>query len=295
MDLDLVQTLVNGLAIGSSTALVALGLAVVFNATGIFHIAQGGVFLFAAYFTYLGCATLRWPFWLAVLLSLVLSTLLGVACELLVYRPMRARRATSHTLFIASLGLLFGMEGFAALFWGSNPKMYPVQPLYGALRLGDLVLTYNRVATFGVSVLLTLLVCWLLLGTRLGKSIRALSNNPERAMLVGINVPRLLLVVFALGSALAVAPAVLQGMDRGTAPEGGLVVILLAGLALILGGFGSLPGAVLGAYVLGILTSFATRYIGGEWSTAAVFVLLILILLVRPRGFFGERDVKVQV
>lgn len=293
--MSILQTLFDGIAIGAMAALVALGLGLIFNTSRIFHMAHGGVYTLAAFFAYMWNVQVGLPFWASIVLAVPMTATLGALCEALIYRPMRSRGADHHTMMIASLGLLFAFEGFAALAWGINPKVFTVERVSPAFHLGPLVFTYLRLITIGVSLSLTAIVVWFLVGTRTGKAIRAIANNPDRARLVGINVDWLFLLTYAIGSALAVAPAIILGVDRGIFPGIGLLAMILAAVALIVGGIGSLPGAVLGAYIIGLLTSFITRYLGGQWQNAIVFALLLLLLLVRPKGLFGERTPKAEV
>ncbi len=293
--MDIFQTLFNGIAIGAMAALVALGLGLIFNTSRIFHMAHGGVYTLAAFFAYMWNVQLGLPFWASVVLAIPMTVVLGMLCEALVYRPMRSRGADHHTMMIASLGLLFALEGLAALIWGINPKVFTVQRVSSSVELGPVVFTYLRLITIGVSLGLTAIVVWFLVGTRAGKAIRAIANNPDRARLVGINVDWLLLLTYGIGSALAVAPAIILGVDRGLFPGIGLLAMILAAVALIVGGIGSLPGAVIGAYIIGMFTSIITRYVGGQWQNAIVFSILIALLILRPKGLLGERTPKAEV
>jgi branched-chain amino acid transport system permease protein len=288
------QLLVNGVVAGGIYALMALGFGVIYNATRIFHIAHGAVYVAGGYVFYLLVITLGVNPFLAVLVVIPASALVGAGIEALVYRPARDRGAGLFALFIISLGLLIFLQNLLSFIFGSDTK--PVWP--GALpgfELGGVRVTLYHVAVVAACLAIFPLVNWFITGTRTGKAIQALSANRDLADVVGIDVPRLYLVVFGAGSALAGIAAALLSLDLGVRPAIGFTVITFAAIAVIVGGVGHLPGAAVGGLLLGLLQSFSVLLLPLSWQDVVVYGLLFLFLLFRPQGIFGRRFVTREV
>ena len=288
------QLLVNGLVAGGIYALMALGFAVIYNATRIFHIAHGAVYVAGGYVFYLLVIALGVNPFLAMLVVIPASALVGVAIEGLVYRPARQRGAGLFALFIISLGLLIFLQNLLSFIFGSDTK-----PIWaGALPsfdLGGIRVTLYHLAVVAACLVIFPLVNWFIAGTRTGKAIQALSSNRALADVVGIDVPRLYLIVFGAGSALAGVAAALLSLDLGVRPSIGFTVITFAAIAVIVGGVGYLPGAAVGGFLLGLLQSLSVLLLPLAWQDVVVYGTLFRFLLFRPQGLFGRRFLTRQV
>lgn len=290
----LLQLLINGLVAGGIYALMALGFAVIYNATRIFHLAHGAVYAVGGYVFYVLVISLGVNPALAFLLVVPATALVGAAIEFLVYRPARARGAGLFALFIISLGLLVFLQNLLSFLFGSDTK--PVWPgALPAFQLGEIHLTLFHIAVVVACLVVFPLVQWFITRTRTGKAIQALSSNRELADVVGIDVPRLYLIVFATGSALAGIAAALLSLDLGIRPGIAFMVITFAAIAVIVGGVGHLPGAAVGGFLLGLLQSLSVFFLPLAWQDIVVYGVLFLFLVLRPQGIFGRRLVTRQV
>ena len=290
----LLQLIINGLVAGAIYALMALGFAVIYNATRIFHLAHGAVYAVGGYIFYALAIPLKVNPLVAFVLVVPATALVGAAIEALVYRPARGRGAGLFALFIISLGLLVFMQNLLAfLFGGDTKSVWPgALPSY---EVGGLVVTPYHIAVVVVCLIVFPLVQWFVTRTRTGKAIQALSSNRELADVVGVDVPRLYLVVFALGSSLAGIAAALLSIDLGVNPGMAFTVITFAAISVIIGGVGHLPGAAFGGFLLGLLQSLAVWFLPLAWQDVVVYGLLFVFLLLRPQGLFGQRLITRQV
>jgi branched-chain amino acid transport system permease protein len=288
------QLLVNGIVAGGIYALMALGFAVIYNATRIFHLAHGGVYVIGGYVFYVLVILAGVNYVLAFLLVLPASALAGVAIEYAAYRPTRRRGGGLLALFIISLGLAIFIQNALSLIFGSTTQAV-VQGALPSYNLGGIVITPFHLAVVAVCLVAFPLLQRFITGTRTGKAIQALSSNRELAEVVGIDVQKMYLVVFALGSALAGLAAALLSLDLGIRPEYGFSIILFAATSLIIGGVGHLPGSAVGGFLLGILQAVSAFVLPLAWQDVVVFGALFLFLLLRPQGIFGKLQLTRQV
>ena len=282
------QLLANGLVNGCLYAVMALGFALIYNTTRIFHIAQGAVYTAAAYLCYLFLIQLRWPLTLSIGVALALTGFLGACAEWFVYAPLERRKASLLVALLSSLGLYIVMINLIALFFGNETKI--LRPgVEATYHIGSVVLTRIQIAQVIAAVLL---VPWLLLfirDTRWGKMIRAVRDNPVLAMVMGVDLHAVRLMVFVIGSVLGGVAAILSALDVGMDPYVGMPALLVAAVAMIVGGVGTFGGAVVGALLLGILQSLVIWQVSARWTDALTFGLLILFVLFRPQGLLGGR------
>lgn len=284
----LLQLLANGLVAGCLYALVALGFALIYNTTRIFHIAHGALYTSSAYSLYVFLVLLRWPLPLAFGATLVLSALLGMAVELTVYAPLVKKGTSTLTALLSSLGLYIALVNTIALIFGNETKVLRpgVEKTY---HIGPVLLTRIQVTQALAFGLLFPAVVLLLRKTLWGKAVRAVRDNPTLTQVMGLNLQAIRLSVFALGSALSAVAAMLQALDVGMDPHVGMPVLLTAAVALIVGGVGIFEGTALGAFVLGALQSLIIWKVSARWVDAVTFTVLILFLLFRPEGLLGRR------
>jgi branched-chain amino acid transport system permease protein len=286
---DLVlQLLATGLVVGSLYALCALGWGLIYGTTLHFHVAHGAVFTLAAYFAYAGQRHLGLPLVLAGALAIAAAALVGLLIDLLLYQRLEARGAVRTTVFIASLGLLIVVENVVALVFGPDPLRLDVGGLATAIEIGPVFVTWLHVVTVALALAGYLALMAFLTRTRAGRAVRAASSSPEMARTVGIDLGRIHLLTYALGSAVSAPAGILVAMDVGAEPYRGTQFVLLASVAVILGGIGSIPGALLGGVFVGLLENLGVWQIPSEWQSAISFGVFLVFIVVRPRGFFGR-------
>jgi branched-chain amino acid transport system permease protein len=273
------QLVVNGIVAGSLYALVACSFGLILGTTGTFHFAASALAL---------------PLVAATGAGIAGAALLGLGIELVIYRPLRRLAASPLVVLIASLGTLIALENLIAIVFSTDAKVLEGFPrrTFIAGGVGFTILHVTMVAVSAVALLgLLAFLRW----TRAGQCIRAVANNPEMAVIVGIDTPRVFLLVFALGSALAAPAAILILLDRGATPDMGMEAILIAAIAVIVGGIGSLPGAILGSFILALAQNLGVMAIPSEWQAAIAFGLLLVVVIVRPRGLLGQKLRKAEI
>ena len=298
---DFVQHIINGIAAGTIYALVALGYTMVYGVLKLINFAHGDVMMVGAYCGYATALQLnpqsRTSFLGAVLVflvSMVACALLGVAIERLAYRPLREKpRLTS---LITAIGISFALEyGFQldiGFLPGASPRAFPelIKPNeWLVIGERDVVVWNWQVISLAIAVVLMLLLQYLVFRSRFGRAMRAVSFDHRTAALMGIPVNRIIAGTFMLGSALAAGAGVLYAMkDTIVQPLMGLYVGLKAFVAAVIGGIGHVPGAMIGALLLGMVEEFVVGYTSSSWRDAVAFGFLILVLLLRPEGLFGR-------
>lgn len=268
--------------------MVALGFNLIYGTTKFFHMAHGAVITVAVFGAYLAVeAGAPWLFSFPT--AAILAGALGWGLETAIYRPLRKRGASSLVLLVASLATLILLQNLLALAFGSQTRVIPGTPLgQRGYDLPGVALTPNQVTIILTTAFLTALLVAFLQGTRLGKAVRAVSDDREVAEVVGINVDRVLMVVFVVGSAYAGVAAVLVGGETGIQPTMGMSLLLKAVIASIIGGIGNIYGSVAGGLLLGVTENLGIWKVPAEWKDSIAFAILILFLLFRPQGIFSK-------
>jgi len=282
------QLVVNGIAAGGIYALLAVGFALIYNTSRVLHLAHAIVYTFGAYAFYTLAVLIGIWGWISAPLAVVLTGLFGWSIEAFIYRPLRRSGAGHNATLIATLGLISFFQGAYALVFSTDNKMLREGPL-PVFQIGDVTITILHVAIVILSLAVFPILQLFLTRTRLGIAIRALADNRELADIQGMETDRLYGVIFLLGSALAGIAAVLTALDLGATPDMGFDVVFAAVVALVIGGVGYLPGALVGAFALGLAQQLVVWQLDTAWQSGLVFTLLILFLIVRPQGFFGAR------
>jgi len=284
----LAQLLINGIANGAVYALMAVGFAIVFNATHVFHLAHGAVLTFAAYCFYLLVAVAGIGVAIAVPITVLISAGFGCLIELGVYAPLRARGAGSSALMIASLGVLVLCQNVYAIVFSTDVLTVRSGGL-AIFRFGELTVTSLHILDGVVAICVFAALQLFLAMTQQGRAIRALADNPQLAPVVGIETRRTYFLVMAIGSILASVAAVLLTWDMGVQPQMGFLIVFYAAVAVAIGGHGYLPGALVGAFVFGALQQIATWQFDSRWQNGIAFALVLVFLALRPQGLFGAR------
>jgi branched-chain amino acid transport system permease protein len=292
------QYVVSGLTIGSFLSLVALGYTMVYGIIRLINFAHGDLFMVGAF---LGWAILvpvlaaNVPVALAVLIALVLSMLLtgglGIAIQAVAYKPLL--RAPRLSILISAVGVSLALENGVLLAFGAGYDTYPQVLSFAGVSLAGVRVSYAQLGMIALSVALMAGLYLFVHRTAVGTAMRALALDQEAARLMGINVDRIILLTFFIGSLLAAAAGVMEGLYYTQINFFmGFLIGLQAFTAAVLGGIGNIPGAMVAGFLIGFLEAFSAGYISSRWTDVFVFAVLILVLVVKPTGIFGERVVE---
>ena len=288
--MGLLQYLINGISIGSVYAIIALGYTMVYGIAKMLNFAHGDVIMVGAYISFCVTNYLGLPAIVSVLAAMAVCTLLGILIEGLAYKPLRG--VPSLAVLITAIGVSYFLQNAAQLIWGSAPKNFSsvvsMQPLH--LFNNRVVITGEVIVTILASVVIMVALTLFTGKTKIGKSMRAVAEDRAAAQLMGINVNRTISTTFAIGSCLAAVAGVLLCSTVPTLmPTTGSMPGIRAFTAAVFGGIGSIPGAMLGGVLLGIIETFTKAYLSTEFSDAIVFLVLIIVLLVKPAGLLGKQ------
>ena len=286
--MEFLSYLISGISLGSVYAIIALGYTMVYGIAKMLNFAHGDVIMVGGYMSFCAMSYLHLPPWVSVLVGMAVCTLLGIVIEALAYKPLRS--APSLAVLITAIGVSYLLQNSALLIWGANPKSYP-PVVSGTLKLfgGQLSISYVSIITVAACIAIMLALTFFTSQTKMGKAMRACSEDKGAAQLMGINVNRTISLTFAIGSALAAIAGVLLCSSYPTLmPTTGSMPGIKAFTAAVFGGIGSIPGAFLGGLLLGIIESLAKAYISTQLSNSIVFGVLIVVLLVRPAGLLGK-------
>lgn len=288
--MTLVSNLINGISLGSVYAIIALGYTMVYGIAKMLNFAHGDVIMVGAYMCFFSMTYLSLPPIVSILIAMVVCTLLGVIVEVLAYRPLR--KASSLAVLITAIGVSYLLQNAALLIWGSAPKTFSSVVPFGSVSLfnGDLIITGESIVTVAACVVIMICLTVFTKKSRMGKAMRAVSEDKDAAQLMGINVNKTIAITFAIGSALAaIAGVLLCSAYPALTPTTGSMPGIKAFTAAVFGGIGSIPGAMIGGVLLGVIEIFSKSYISSELADAIVFGVLIVVLLVKPTGLLGKK------
>jgi branched-chain amino acid transport system permease protein len=284
---EILQQIINGISIGSVYALIAVGYSLVYSIMKFSNFAHGGIMMLGSYIGFLALTKLGVPFWLALALAIVGAGVLAILNERIAYRPIRIRNSPLLYLMISALGVSIFLENATIVTIGPNfrtyPPVIPTAPItIAGLTIGklDLIIMIITIITLGV-------LTWLIYGSKIGSAIRATSYNMRAASLMGINPDFIIMLVFFLAGSSAGVGGVLFGIKYTVWPQMGNLTIK-AFIAPVVGGLGSLPGAVLGAFLLGITETFVSAFVSSAFRDLFSFALMIIIILISPGGLLGK-------
>jgi branched-chain amino acid transport system permease protein len=288
------QQVLNGIFVGSIYALFAVGYTLVFGVLDILNLAHQAVFMLSAFAALALVESAHLSIWIALPVAIVFGGVLGIVLERIAFRPLRGRAGSNISGLISSLAMATVFEAIAAQIFGPDISRFPQDTFPDRMiQIGTASASLLQIVIVGLSVLLMALLTVLLGKTRLGRSIRAVAESPRAARILGIDVDRVIAVSFFLSSALAGAAGVLFGLAfNSLSPDVGRSVELKGLAVIILGGMGSVPGAVVAGFAIGLVEVFTVAYVGSSYRDAVSFGVLFLVLVLRPRGLFGQVQVR---
>jgi branched-chain amino acid transport system permease protein len=283
------QLLANGIIAGSVYALLGLGFGIIYSATRTFHFAHGAVYSMAGYLAFQFHVFWHLPLPLAIALSLLGAILLGIGIEGLIYRPLRGVGASPMEILLSSLGLFILLTNFMIILWRSDPRVLPVaESIRKGVQIGGIWVTYLQLIIVAISFGLWGLLLLFSQRTKMGKAVRALESDPEMTEIVGIDPVYIRFLVYGVGSALAGVSAILTTMDMGIDPNSGIMALLIAVIAVIVGGIGNYSGTALAGFLLGIAENMGIWKIPSEWKSSIAFGILVIFILFRPTGLLKK-------
>ena len=283
--LDFIQQLVSGIALGCVYGLIALGFVLIYKATEVVNFAQGDLMMLGGFFAYTYIAVLGFGYWWGFLLAVLSMGIVGMLVERLLVRPILG--FPQFAIVMATIGLGYFLRSVAGMIWGTDDLKIENPFSTGVLRIGSLVLAYDKLSVIVATVILCGVLYVFFNKTRLGTAMRATSENMLAAYYMGIPVKRVVSLIWAISAMVAAAAGVLLAPITFIHTNVGLVLGLKAFPAAVLGGFGSIPGAVVGGIIIGVLETLAGFYLPAGWKDAAPYILLLAILLLKPEGLFG--------
>ena len=284
---QVLQQLVNGISLGSIYALIALGYTMIYGIIKLINFAHGDIYMVGAYIGFYAITQAHLSIVPALIISFVVTGILGMVVEKLAYKPLR--HAPRISVLITAIGVSFFLAYTSMYFVSPTPRTFPA--LFGdvAIELGGIVINGQQMLILGITTILMIVLTYVVHRTKTGKAMRAASFDTETAQLMGIDSDRIISITFGIGSALAAVAGVLVGVYYNSIdPLMGIMPGLKAFVAAVLGGIGILPGAVVGGLILGIVEAFVSGFVSSTFRDAAAFAILILVLLFKPTGIFGK-------
>lgn len=284
---QLIQQLINGVSLGSIYALIALGYTMVYGIIKLINFAHGDIYMVGAYIGFFATSMLHLPVLPALIISMVVTGLLGMLIERLAYRPLR--HAPKVSVLITAIGVSLFLEYTSMFFVSPQPRTFPNVMESVTYHMGPFVVNSQQILILVITTILMVVLTYIVQKTKIGKAMRAVSFDTETAQLMGIDANRVISITFGIGSALAAAGGVLVGVYYNSIdPLMGIMPGLKAFIAAVLGGIGIIPGAMAGGVILGIIESLVSGFLSSTFRDAAAFAILILVLLFKPSGLFGK-------
>lgn len=288
--MSFISYLINGISLGSVYAIIALGYTMVYGIAKMLNFAHGDVIMVGAFTVFTIVSTLGLPVWLGIILSIVVCTVFGIVIERIAYKPLR-NAASPLAVLITAIGVSYLLQNIALLVFGANAKSFTsVVPFHGVkLADGQLNISGETIVTIAACIVIMTGLTLFVKKTKAGQAMLAVSEDKGAAQLMGINVNGTIALTFAIGSALAaVAGMLLCSAYPTLTPYTGSMPGIKAFVAAVFGGIGSIPGAMIGGILLGIIEIFGKAYISSQMADAIVFAVLIIVLLVKPTGILGK-------
>jgi len=283
------QLLINSLIAGAIYALIASGFSLIYSVVNFIHFAYGAIFLIAPYLAYTFYKMIGLPFYLAVIIAISGCAILGILIDQLIYKSLRSRKSANLTYLISSLGVFVFLQSLVQLIFGAEIKTLRFSPIQKGVEIFSAIITTNQLLILLTAFLILILLHLFLKRCRLGKAMRAISDDVEAAQICGIKPEKIIICTFALGSALAGIAGILIGLEQNLEPNMGMPAMLKGLTAAVIGGIGSVPGAMLGGFLLGLAENFGIWFLPSGYKDAIAFGILILFLLFKPQGLLGKK------
>jgi branched-chain amino acid transport system permease protein len=287
---ELVQQIVNGLVLGSTYTLIALGLTMIYGILGIVNWAHGELYMLGAFVGLYLVVTLKLPFFIGLIGAMAIMALFGMALERLVFRPLRS--APEMNMIIGTLGISIFLMNASIVLFSPNPVRFPTEYSSQYLSFLGISITVQRLLVFVVAIVLIASLNYLIKNTSIGKAMRACEQNPDAARLMGISIDRISLITCAIGAALAAAAGTLVGPIFLVSPSMGLAAISKIFAVVILGGMGNVEGAIWASFILGLAESLTAGFLSSYYKDIVTFLILITVLVIKPQGIFGNNTIE---
>lgn len=283
------SNLINGISLGSIYAVIALGYTMVYGIAKMLNFAHGDIIMVGGYVAFICMINVGLPAYLSIIIAMLVCTILGVVIERVAYKPLR--QASSLAVLITAIGVSYLLQNLALLIFGSNPYIFTSVVSIPSIKLagGDLIISGETIAAVVTSVVIVVVLSFFVNKTKPGRAMLAVSEDKGAAQLMGVNVNATIALTFAIGSALAaVAGVLLCSKYPNLVPTTGAMPGIKAFVAAVFGGIGSIPGAMLGGILIGVIEILGRAYISTQLADAIVFAVLIIVLLVKPAGILGK-------
>jgi branched-chain amino acid transport system permease protein len=288
----LLEQLINGITLGSIYAIVALGFTLVFGVLGIINMAHGEIFMFGAFIGVIVTSTLKWPLWVAFIVAIIVTAILGYMLERFALRPLRGKQGVSHLApLISTIGVSIFLENLSHHLFGAGN--HPFRNSFAEIhfQIGSITVYLVQIAIFVISIVLMMGLSYWLSRTKAGKALRATAENLETASILGVNTKRIIIMTVIIASAMGGIAGILVGMAFNSVnPQMGLSIGLKGLAIIILGGMGNVKGAMAGGLILGLSETFIVAYGDSGYRDAVAFIAIIIILLLRPQGIFSKKS-----
>jgi branched-chain amino acid transport system permease protein len=283
--LDFIQQLVSGIALGCVYGLIALGFVLIYKATEVVNFAQGDLMMMGGFFAYTFIGILGLNYWLGFLLAVIAMALLGMLTERLIIRPILGY--PQFSIVMATIGLGYFMRSIAGMIWGTDDLKIDTPFSKGVLKIGDLVIAHDKLSVIVATLILCVILYLFFNKTRLGTAMRATSENMLAAYYMGIPVKRVVSLIWAISAMVAGCAGVLLAPITFIHSNVGLALGLKAFPAAVLGGFGSIPGALIGGVLIGVIETLAGFYLAQGWKDVVPYLIVLAVLLLKPEGILG--------
>ena len=290
----LIEQLINGITLGSIYAVVALGFTLVFGVLGIINMAHGEIFMMGAFVGVILTGVLGWPLWLAFLIAIAVTGILGYLLERFALRPLRGKKGVSHLApLISTIGVSILLENLTHHFFGAGNKPFRTPFAEISFQVGSITIYLVQLVIFVISVILMVSLSYWLSKTKAGKALRATAENLETASILGVDTKRIIILTVVIASAMGGIAGILVGMAfNSVSPQMGLAIGLKGLAIIILGGMGNVKGAMVGGLILGLSETILVAYGNSGYRDAIAFIMIIVILLLRPQGIFGQKAAR---
>ncbi len=285
----IIQLLINGLIAGAIYALVASGFSLIYSINKFVHFAHGATIAFSAYVLYFLFSTLGLNFWISAIFAVIFASALGLFMNLVVYKQLRKKKASNVILLLASFALLILFESLILILFGADVKTIKYIQVAKGLEFFGAIITPLQIFIIIASLILLGLLFLFMKKTKIGKAMRAVSDNKDVAEIVGISSEKIYTWTFAIGSAIAGIAAILIGLEQNLEPVMGTSLMIKGFTAAIIGGIGNVPGAIVGAFILGLAENFGIWFLPSGYKDAIAFIILFIFLLFKPKGILGMK------